>query len=217
MAKDHIPPQLLFPTPRPANLITVPVCCDCHFGTSKDDEYFRLKISLRHDAASRPEARENWSAVFRSLGKREATGLRNSFFTDIRTIQLHTPAGIYVGRALGYDVDMDRIRRVVERTIRGLYFTERHSPLGLTNEVRVYTNEDLQEQAKEALNVLTKNVLLPLAAQTPKVIGNDVFSYRFHISNEAPIHSVWALVFYGAVPFLCLTGPRTAPAGEAGK
>lgn len=211
LTKDHIPPEKLFPSPRPGNLITVPACGDCHSDTSRDDEYFRLKVCLREDAGNHPKARENWAAIFRSLGRVEAGGLRKSFSADMRSVQLCTPAGIYVGRRLSYDVDMVRIRRVVERIVRGFYFAERGSPLGLANEVRVYANEDLQQETQDVLDELTKNILLPLAAQTPKVIGDNVFSYRFHIPDENPMYSVWGLSFYGAIPFLCLTGPRTSP------
>lgn len=211
LTKDHIPPEKLFPSPRPSNLITVPACGDCHSNTSKDDEYFRLKVCLREDAGNSPQARENWAAIFRSLDRVEAGGLRKSFSADIRSVQLRSQAGIYVGRYLSYDVDLVRIRRVVERIVRGLYFAERGNPLGFVNEVSVYTNEDLQQETQDALDDLTNNILLPLAVQTPKVIGDSVFSYRFYIPDEKPICSVWALSFYEAVPFLCITGPRTSP------
>ena len=211
LTRDHIPPEKLFPRPRPGNLITVPACGDCHSDTSKDDEYFRLKLCLREDAGDHPRARENLPAIFRSLSRRKAVGFRKSFFSDIRAVQLRTPAGIYVGRRLCYNVNMVRIRRVVERIVRGLYFAERASPLRFANEVRVYANEDLQQGNQNVLEELTKNILVPLAAQIPKVIGDNVFSYRFHIPEENPVYSVWGLSFYGAVSFLCFTGPRMTP------
>lgn len=211
LTKDHIPPEKLFTKPRPGNLITVPACGDCHAVTSKDDEYFRLKLCLREDAGNHPKARENWPAIFRSLCRVEAVGLRKSFTADMRSVQLRTPAGIYVGRRMSYDVDLVRIRRVVERIIRGFYFAESSSPLGIANEVNVYLNEDLQQETQDVLDDLTKHILLPLAAQTPKVIGDNVFSYRFHITDENPIYSVWGLSFYETVPFLCLTVPHTSP------
>jgi len=209
LTKDHIPPEQLFPSPRPSNLITVPTCGNCHSDTSKDDEYFRLKMCLREDVGNHPKARKDWDAIFRSLNRTEASGFRKSFFADIRSVPLSTPAGIFIGQRLGYDVDMIRIRRVVERITRGFYFVERGSPLGLHNEVRVHADEDLQQETKETLNDLNKNILFPLAAQTPKVIGDNVFSYRFHILDENPVYSVWNLNFFGSVPFLCFSGPGT--------
>ncbi len=38
---DHVPPALLFPKPRPSDLITVPACPQCNAGFEKDEEYIR--------------------------------------------------------------------------------------------------------------------------------------------------------------------------------
>ncbi len=203
---DHVPPKNLFQSPRPSNIITVLACPSCHSGTSKDDEYFRLKLCLRDDAGEHPKAQANWESIFRSLNRKEATGLRKSFLADFRPVHLHTPAGLYIGSRLGYDVDMTRIRRVVERTVRGLYFTEYCKPLGLNNAVKIYANEDLQNESADVLEELNQTILLPLAAMPPKVISDNVFFYRFHIASEKPVYSVWGLSFYTHVPFLCITG-----------
>lgn len=211
---DHVPPKNLFPRPRPSNIITVSACPSCHSDTSKDDEYFRLKVCLRDDAGEHPEARANWESIFRSLNRKEAMGLKRSFIADFCPVQLHTPAGLDIGRRLGYDVDLARIRSVVERTVRGLYFAETCKPLGQNNEVRIYTNEDLQNEAPGCLEELNKTILLPLAATPPKVVGDNVFLYRYCIMKENPVHSVWGLSFYASVPFLCITGPSEANSAE---
>jgi hypothetical protein len=190
-------------------IAAVSACPSCHHsGTSKDDEYFRLKLCLRNDAGEHPKARANWDSIFRSLNRQEAVGLQKSFITDFRAVQMHTSAGLSIGRRLGYHVDMTRIRKVVERTVRGLYFVESCRPLGLGNGIRIYANEDLENESAEVLNELHKTILQPLAATSPKVIGDNVFSYRFQIISENPIYSVWGLSFYAHVPFLCLTGPK---------
>jgi hypothetical protein len=205
---DHIPPQNLFPGPRPNTIITVPACESCHCNTSKDDEYFRLKVCLRHDAGKNPKARANWHSILRSLKRKEAKGLRRSFFSDFCEVKLQTPAGLYIGNRLGYDVDLIRIRRVVERIVRGLYFAEHCKPLGLDNEVRIYTIEDLHNESAKIIEDLNQTILLPLAAIAPKIVDNKVFFYRFHIPRENPAYSIWVLFFYNHVPFLCMTGPR---------
>lgn len=208
LTDDHVPPKNLFPKPRPNNLISVPACPSCHSGTSKDDEYFRMKLCLRDDAGDHPSARAIWDSIFRSLKKKEARGFQKLFLSDIRRVRLHTPSGLYIGRGFAYNVDMNRIRRVVERTVRGLYFAESCRPLGLDNDVRVYSNEDLELQPYEVLDQLRKTILAPLTKYTPKVIGNNVFSYRHQIMLENLIFSVWAITFYGYVHFLVLTGPQ---------
>jgi len=186
---DHVPPKNLFPKPRPNDLITVPAYANCHSSTSKDDEYFRIKICFRNDAGNHPGARANWGSILRSLNREQAKGFRKQ-----RT---------------GYNVDLNRVRRVVERTVRGLYFAESGNPLGLNNEVRVYSNDDLEGQAQDVIDQLRQMVLTPLVTYSPKVIGNNVFLYRHHIIEENPVCSVWGVSFYEQVPFLAMTGPTS--------
>ena len=133
--------------------------------------------------------------------------MRRSFLSDLWNIQLRTPAGLYTGNRLGYDVDLARIRKVVERIVRGFYFAEFCEPLGLNNVVKVILNEDLQNAPKDFLEELNQTILLPLASMDTKVIGDNIFIYRYHrFVKENPIFSVWGLSFYGHVPFLCFTG-----------
>lgn len=208
---DHVPPKNLFLKPRPMNIITVPACPECHSGTSMDDEYFRVKLCLRSDASEHPKAKASWDSIFRSLNRKEAKGLRSSFFSDIRHIQLRTQTGLYIGSALAYDVDMNRIRRVVERTVRGLYFAESCKPLGLSNEVRINTYEEIPS---DKLDEIKQTILMSHTAVNSKVIGDNVFSYCFHIANENPVYSIWGMSFYAKVLFLCITGPPRPKTSE---
>ena len=43
--RDHVPPQGVFPDPRPTDLITVPACDICNNSTKLDDEYFRWLVA----------------------------------------------------------------------------------------------------------------------------------------------------------------------------
>ena len=53
--EDHIPPKCLFGLPLPSTLIKVPSCFQCN-STSRDDEYFRIALSSRHDIDHRDTA-----------------------------------------------------------------------------------------------------------------------------------------------------------------
>lgn len=44
--RDHVPPDGFFPDPKPDNLITVPCCAKCNSSYAKDDEAFRLFVSV---------------------------------------------------------------------------------------------------------------------------------------------------------------------------
>ena len=208
LTDDHIPPKNLFPKPRPNNLITVSACKKCHSNTSKDDEYFRIKLCLRDDAGNHPSARKNWDPLFRSLNRKQAGGWRKSFLSDLKNVQTITTAGLYTGNRLGYDVDLSRIRKVVERIVRGLYFAEVCEPLGLDVGLKILLNEDFQDEPKDVIEELSKTILEPLVSMDAKVVGDNIFTYRHHIAEENPSISVWGMSFYGHVPFLCFTGPE---------
>ena len=164
-------------------------------------------MCLRDDVGNHPSARDNWELLFRSFNRKEAEGLRKSFVSDIRNVQTRTPGGFYTASRLGYDVDLKRIRKVVERIVRGFYFAEVCVPLGLKNGVKILLNEDLLAEPKDFIEELKQTILEPLSSKDAKVIGDNIFIYRYHIAEENPAVSVWGLSFYGFVPFLCFTGP----------
>jgi len=204
---DHIPPKNLFPKPW-KNLISVPACKVCHANTSKDDEYFRLKILMREDVLSNPGARIAWKVALRSLTKTEATGLRKKVVLDLTNVEMRTQSGLYVGTRPGYNVDMNRIRSVLQRIVRGLYFRETGNVLGLNTKVHLYMDDDFIELPSHTRDEI-QPVILYLASLPPITIGENIFLYRYHIAKKDSTVSAWGLSFYGKFPFLAMTGPST--------
>ena len=113
---DHVPPKNLFPPPRP-KLITVPACKKCNGSAAKDDENFRLRLCLSQHVGDHPAAQKNREIIFRSLENPRAPGLRKGFVGDIHEVKLRSNYGLWLGKAVAYDVDLRRIHRVVERTV----------------------------------------------------------------------------------------------------
>lgn len=206
LTNDHVPPQNLFPKPR-IGLVEVRACLRCNGGASKDDEYFRQCLVLADQARGHPEAAKSHPTVFKALNREEAKGMRASFMQSLRCVPEHTPGGLYVGDRLAFEVDLVRLFRVVERTVKGLYFkeTERRLPDGY--DVRVHSDETLATLDPGDLEEDTRNVIEPLKRLPPKVIGNDVFQYRHWVAPEEPGISVWLLTFFGRISFLAMTGP----------
>jgi len=202
---DHIPPKAIFALPRPDNLITVPACEPCHKPWSKDDEYFRERMCLNDQSHGHPDVNGNLPAIISSLARPQAKGMKGRLMTDSHDVDLVTPSGIYLGRGMAFDVDLKRICRVVERIVRGLYFRDVGQCLPKDHDVLVVTNEHLRDQGADYVQECTKTVIEPLARITPKIIGQNTFSYRFTVVEPA---SVWGLVFYNAIQFLAITGPK---------
>jgi hypothetical protein len=53
LTRDHVPPRVVFPKPRPKDLITVPACRPCNVSAGPDDEYFgaALRVAVLLDPA----------------------------------------------------------------------------------------------------------------------------------------------------------------------
>jgi hypothetical protein len=124
---------------------------------------------------------------------------------------LFRPSGLYIGKAPAFNVDLTRIFRVVGRTVRGLFFEQTKRRLDPSYDVMAHSNDTLSEQAPAYLEELTRVILTPLSNRPARVIGNEVFVYRYAITSEDPDASAWALTFYRKLPFLALTGPKVDP------
>ena len=202
LTDDHIPPKNLFPEPRPSNLITVPSCSDCNVGASKDDEYFRLVLSMRHDTGDHPAVKGVQPSVIRSLGREKAIGLRKAVFDSINLRNVRTKSGICLGQENFIDVDLSRLDRVAARIARGLYFHEFNARLPLDRDVVAYSVDELTGTSEfEKFKITVKDV----TRRKPRIIGNNVFAYWFQPFQEDANATFWVLLFYERVAFICFT------------
>jgi hypothetical protein len=204
---DHVPPRSLFAKPRPSNLVTVPSREPCNVGASQDDEYFRLTIALRHDL-DHPDANAAMDAAVRSLSRPEARGLWTDLMKSSREVELRTRGGLIVGRTSVYFPDVRRLCRVVERITRGLFFHETGRRLPNRYQVTAYLPPETDNASTAAALAPFQALAAALAGKPPRFVGKRVLSYRWGVAAEDANTSVWLLVFYGRVPFMCLTTPQ---------
>lgn len=103
---DHIPPRGVFPSPRPANLITVPACKACNQGCSLDDEYFRTVVS----AVSRDSPQSLYLLKQRILPRvREKPAMGIALLKSVRRVDVYSKGGIFLGQAPQVTFDSARI------------------------------------------------------------------------------------------------------------
>ncbi len=209
ISDDHLPVKNIFERPLPSDLITVPACLACNGGASKDDEYFRLKIGLDEEVADHPVVKGNLGTIFQSLERPRADGLRRMLAADSRIVSVLSPGGLFLGKRLAFEVDLVRIFRVIQRTVRGLYWHETGRRLSDEYAVGVSSDDTLREEPPDVLEQWNVNIIRPLATVTPKRIGNGVFEYRHLIATDNPDASLWALTFYGKKSFIGLTLPKS--------
>lgn len=199
---DHVVPEGLFPSPPPEGYIKVPACYACNNGFSRDEEYFLIAV-LGPATVSSPEA----IRVLERLGEEHRGGRRKraglaARFLDARTpVDVQTPGGIYLGSAPGFQMEVERVNRVLSKMVRGLYFHEYSRRLPSDAVVFVEISPDLDR--------LRAPVFSAALAQAPKRLG-AVFTWRAFAVEGAPTCTSWAMGFYDTILAIGLTGAAKA-------
>jgi hypothetical protein len=171
-----------------------------------------MMLSLTQDIGDSQEAQKNWEPILRSLRRPQGQGMTKALLRSIHPVDAITWGGIHLGTRMGFNVNLERIHRVVERTARGLYYHELKRRLPDGYEVWVHSDDTLSHAPSDVLKNLQETILIPLAAMQPTMIAPGVFFYRFHVDQEDPGLSVWALTFYERKSFLAMTVPVSSPA-----
>jgi hypothetical protein len=202
LSKGHVPPRNLFPKPYPTNLITVPSCDECNSGSSKDDEYFRLMISVRGDIDSHSEIPLIQEKIISSMSKRKQIGFGKLFLASSRLIARTKPDGLYIGVSPVVIVKTSRMMSVASRIVKGLFYHERKVRLPSSYKATAFPirYKDLSDPALSTLRALSS-----------KVIGKGVFSYKCQFLEDDPNESGWLMFFYEGAPFF----GATVPIGDA--
>jgi len=212
LTNDHVPPKALFPSPRPSNLTTVPACNDCNHAASLDDEYFRLVLVLRQDLSSNASAVAGIEAALRGLRRRQGIGLRKSFLSSFQEVELRTPSGIYLGKGGTYEPDLQRLIRVAERTVRGLFYSHKRRRIPDDWTILTYLPEAFDPRHSSGLDLVFR-MADTLAGQPESRIG-DVFAYRYFFVDGHHTASIWSLSFFRRVHFLAAIAPPEAVAAS---
>jgi len=206
LTRDHVPPKAIFPKPRPLDLITVPACLKCNQANSKDDEYFRLSLNVREELSENPAVQRGQPVVMRSLLDPKSPGKRQSFINSIRLVELMTPSGIYIKDHLAIETNTSRLRNVVRRIVRGLFYHHNNCRLPQNYEVYVCDEENFVK-FPEPERVKFDPIVNALKNQNPRVIGQGVFSYHYGVNTSDPHSTYWILTFYERAAYLGLTVP----------
>jgi hypothetical protein len=211
ITSDHVPPKGIFSKPRPNDLITVPACRRCHSKTSMDDEYFRNVLFMRDDLGGHPDVERGRATVTRSLENPCKIGMLRGLFKDIFLADVVTPGGIFIKKQWALRTDMVRVRGVVSRTMKGLFYHHKRYRLPEGYEARVCADDDFKKwPARE------KSLIDPILARKPLTIGNGVFSYGFGSVTADPNWTIWVFAFYERAAFVGMTLPPEEASASAG-
>lgn len=144
--KDHVPPRALLDPPYPDGLSTVPSCHKCNSEASADEQYLACVLEVAACGTVDPEGLER-QTIARTLAARPAllARIRADF----------NPDGTLTA-------DVDRVRRVIEKTARGLWTYETSVPwLDGTASVAFLPCASLDEADRDAFLTVAGRDLVP--------------------------------------------------------
>ena len=203
---DHVPPKNIFPKPRP-DLVTVRSCKSCNNGESKNDEYFRAILVMHEDAGSTRQGHESWKTVCRSLHRPRARWFSRSLARSLFELDDVTTGGIYLGTGTAIKIQPRRIDRVIERTVRGLFFEHFRRPMPFNDVVKTFSEYTFKSYPKSVQKQLG-DMVTEITSQKRYQIGDDIFEYSFVNVNDHETTTAWAMRFYNSVYFIAMNVPQ---------
>ena len=198
--RDHIPPKGIFPKPRPNDLITVPACAACNNSTSSLDESFKVFVGFA--AGHGPDG----EVLFREQTVRTLDHnrrLKRSIARTLRDVWVKTPEGIALGKRPAVLLDSNAHDSIVEKTIRGLHF--HHSGTVLGDHVDITVNWHYH---------LTDEMYAMSAAWLTGNMGEGQLIYKYVVTPEEPLASVWIFQFFGRAWSSGTSLPKGGTAGR---
>jgi hypothetical protein len=200
MSVEHVIPKSLFSKENRKNLVTVPCCTKCNNSFGKDVEYFKNMLLLREDVANQPTVKSLADEVQRALLRREKEKFTSNLLNTTKEVEVVTHAGIYAGKKRAYKIDMDIINAVIQRSIRGLYYSHTKRIIPFDYIIRV-----VEKKLSEGLNNHDKNFIMKLEKTLSMCkehsIGNNTIKYKFVVSDGEDFCSLWKATFFENVVF----------------
>jgi len=191
LTAEHAPPKLIFPKPRPSDLITVRACKACNAAGSKDAEYFRVFLCMNPIVTKLPTVRALKPVVEGSFGREEAAGLLQLYEDSVEP---------FCEGKTAFLPDMNRVHEVIRRIGRCLYLYETGERLPPTHGVKAVSMEMMSQHSLAYNQRIKEAILQPLSEQPLRVVAGGMFAYSF-LHEEATGASVCGMVFYGVLPF----------------
>jgi hypothetical protein len=184
--KDHIPPQGIYPKPRPnnINLHTVPACSDCNNGAGIEDEQFKILISFETG-----EYRENQYEVIDWMAKTVGANqkIANKIFeTRKNGFAIRDEKGIEP--VVSVEFDGEKYNKVIERIVKALYWRQTGNYLGKHTNINVFPKNAVEPE-------FLKNMKLLMDTLEPHKLNSDTFIYKITINEDGT--SIWAMQFFG--------------------
>ncbi len=210
--RDHIPPKCVFLRPFPRVMITVPSCEKCQ-GLAKDDEYFAYDVVnaangmvtnglLQLSTCSKQLLERKQDELLDRLGTKFRGGhggLARKLLSELTEVPVITRGNLLIpDRTLLISTpETDRINRVADRIIRGLFFYEKGYKVPENYSVQAEISQiGIDSDRVEFFEERYKHPMTNM-----RIVQEGVFAYGYWGCSDDKDASVWLGDFYN-VPLL---------------
>lgn len=201
---DHLPPQCIYPKPRPLGIPwnKVPACTPCNNAGSPDDEQFKLIIGI-----STGEFRENQQPVIDSLAATIAKNMRlaRQVLTKQQRSYGHRFGNAIAEPLVAVPFDGESYRRVIQRIVRGLYWQRSGQILRRDAEIQVIPAQLIDPELAEPIRLL-------LSRAERVELNGATFVYKYILEDDGS--SFWGLQFFDKHVVFALVSPQAEAVGE---
>jgi hypothetical protein len=136
--------------------------------------------------------------VLRAIQRPQKRGMRAALFQSLQPVQLVSPLGLYAGQTFSMKLEGERLERILQKIIKGMYWHIRKERV--PNGYRVYSHL-IGRQPGQYFQQTEQQIL----AFPEYVIGDQAFAYRYVMFDEIPGLSVWRFEFYRTIGFMGYT------------
>jgi hypothetical protein len=201
-AGDHLPPQCIYPQPRPLGIPwnKVPACTPCNNAGSPDDEQFKLIIGI-----STGEFRENQQQVIDALAATISKNMRlaRQVLTKQQRGYGHRHGNAIAEPLVAVPFDGEAYARVIKRIVRGLYWQQSGEILNRETEIQVIPSNLVNHELADPIRLL-------LSRAERVELNNATFVYKYLLDDDGG--SFWGLQFFEKhVVFALVSLPTKSP------
>lgn len=194
LTRDHVPPENLFPKPKPSNLITVPCCKTCNESFSKLDEQFRVFVSMPVNVSDTGKAVKRNKVFGGSLKKSPA--LKKQMARDVFNGTVMTKLGPVIVPLIAMDRAV--LDPFFKRLTKGLLATF-YPDLDYFDLKFVVTQLNQFGAQHPTFRAVTSIL-------TPDQRGHGIFRFWHGVAQEQRTAGMWIYQFYDAALFMVRHG-----------
>jgi hypothetical protein len=195
LTKDHIPPKGFFPQDTRKDLITAPLCRDCHSPFTNMDEQMRVWISAGAYATSE-NAKWIWkNKVVKETFKRSSKLRKYIVEKHFRKMSVETLTGPVLADIM--TMEQGNVHPFIRRLTKGFIYS-------------FYPDHDYSEDNFNVVYQPELSEAVELAKKlSSRSFGEDVCRIWHGLAEDDNTKcGVWIFLFYGAVCFVCFHGDR---------